>query len=961
MQFNTALCFALLGMAGIIKVAISARVALVPVFICFSIAVLTLFEYLIHVDFGLDTLFFQPNDTNMLFPGRMAPNTAVSFVAVSSITLIELYVKQPSKVVQSVSFSLLTIPLTLATFSVLGYLLGLEISLSEGHTARMSIPTSLCFLLLSIAFCYRENIAPLKGFIKPKFYYVVLCSLASVITWQAFILYEVNNASTYTQDQLRNLRAALANHFANTAQDLERMASRWEATNGTEKQNWTADALNYTIDQPWYQAIAWADKNSVIQWLVPEEANPNVIGISLNQQKDRADALEQARIKNTTVFFKPITLVNGKVGMLAVSPLFNQNGNFDGYIVGAFQIKQMFDQIVEQDYAQNFSVFLYQNDSLIYESNDSSLYFRGSVHADTLFLEDYRLSIRTKPEFMQSFRTSIPEFILVIGLIISTLIGIILHYWRENKLNIKELKKRQTQITESLLVQKAFMEKLGEAVVVTDSSGRIKEFTSAAQRLFGYSKDEAIGRNLKMLMPDNVAQQHDDFLRHFDTQQSQSVLGKTRQLEGIRKNGESFPIAIVVTSVELNEKLHFIGLIRDTTKMIAYQKDLEEERLKALQASQSKSEFLANMSHEIRTPMNGILGALQLLQLRVEDLKAKRLIDNALISSKSLLTIIDDILDLSKIEANMLHIENSDFSIRQLLEAVCSDLLPVASAKAITIKRQIDEDLHDRWVGDQIRIRQILINIVSNAVKFTNEGGVDIKIKEKQNQCESVLQIIVKDSGIGMSPEAVKSIFERFTQADSSTTRQYGGTGLGMAITYNLVELMEGEIKVASKLNAGTQFVVNLPLQHAKNMDEQSKNETLSIPKLNGKSILIVEDNDINQTILGSMLSETHASVYIADNGKIGVEKARQFNCDLVLMDIHMPVMDGFEACRKIKNEYPDKPVIALTADLISDNVEAYEAAGFNSHLGKPIVIEELYSLLHRYLLTSSEYTSVVK
>ncbi|MFC4700707.1 ATP-binding protein [Glaciecola siphonariae] len=950
MQFNTALCFSLLGISGILRVLSLHRVALACVTVCFAIALLTLMEYLLHLNLGIDTLFFAPKNSTMLHPGRMAPNTAVCFLAVSAIMMLELAIAKPSKALQSVSVTLITIPLTLAAISVLGYLLGLEIVLSEGHTARMSIPTSLCFLFLGIAFFYRENVTPLKDFVASKLYYVSICSVISVFVWQAFIVYEVNNASKNTEKQLTNLQSALTIHFTNTAQALERMANRWESVNGTDKSLWYIDAKDYIDNQPWYRAISWADADSTVRYLVPEASNPNVIGLALDRQATRAKALSEAKASNKTVFSEPITLVSGKLGLLAVTPLFNKNGRFDGYLVGAFELQKMFDHIVSVGYAQDLDVFLYQDDVLLYQSNPASLDFRGSVHAEASFFDYYRLSIRTQPEYMQSFRTSIPEFVLVIGLLVSTLLGIILFYWRENKLNIVELKTRQTQITESLLVQRAFMEQLGEAVIVTDAKGTIKEFTSSAQRLFLYDKDEAIGQNLKMLMPHDIARHHDDFLMRFNHQASTSVLGKTRQLIGVKKNGDEFPIAVVVTSVELNGELHFIGLLRDISIMLANEKALEEERLNAQRASQSKSEFLANMSHEIRTPMNGILGALQLLQLRVEEVKAKRLIDNALISSKSLLTIINDILDLSKIEANMLSLEQHDFSARQLLESVCSDLQPVASAKSIVINKHLADDFHDRWIGDQLRIRQVLVNIVSNAVKFTNRGEVNITLREKVMNGQTTLQISVKDTGIGMSEKAVRTLFDRFTQADSSTTRQYGGTGLGMAITYNLVSLMQGDIKVASKLNTGTQFVVNLPIQKAMTYAESVNNGAVSIPNLSGNTILIVEDNDINQAILSSMLAETKANIHIADNGAIGVEKAREHDYDLILMDIHMPVLDGFEACRTIKNTSPERTIIALTADLVSDNTQAYEAAGFDGHLGKPIIIEDLYTMLNKYL-----------
>lgn len=372
----------------------------------------------------------------------------------------------------------------------------------------------------------------------------------------------------------------------------------------------------------------------------------------------------------------------------------------------------------------------------------------------------------------------------------------------------------------------------------------------------------------------------------------------------------------------------------------------------ALAASNAKSEFLANMSHEIRTPMNGILGNLQLLQRDLQDDNNQHLVAKALFSTNSLLRILNDILDYSKIEAQQIELENIDFSIKAVVESVISDLHAIAKNKGIYLQFEMDDKCSTAWIGDPVRIRQIIMNLLSNAVKFTDVGGVVITIREKLEEDKSQLVIDVTDSGIGMSPKAVSELFERFTQADTSITRKFGGTGIGMSITQSLISLMDGDIRVVSTEGKGTKFLVKLPLDHSQVDIENSIAERVEIkaPALHGKQILLAEDNAINQEIVKSMLDVTHATLYFAENGEIATEMFTEISPDLILMDIQMPVLDGKQACKAIRQVNTSVPIIALTANVMVEDIKDYEACGFSAHLGKPFDIKDLYAVLTKYL-----------
>ena len=405
----------------------------------------------------------------------------------------------------------------------------------------------------------------------------------------------------------------------------------------------------------------------------------------------------------------------------------------------------------------------------------------------------------------------------------------------------------------------------------------------------------------------------------------------------------------IILRNDAGEAVKAIGVNYDITDKVETMEVLEQEKLRAEAAAKAKSDFLANMSHEIRTPMNAILGGLQLLRNSDIQGNLRTILDNSAFSAQSLLTIINDILDYSKIESNKLSIELAPFSLLEVLDAVKYDMDEMLSRKGVAYSVNIDENFKDGWVGDIVRIKQILLNLVSNAVKFTSKGTVRIKVANGDHNGKKMIVIKVIDSGIGMSKEAQHRIFERFSQADASTTRRYGGTGLGMAITLSLIELMDGEIKLNSIEGTGTTVTVFLPLQPAQ-IDTQSRvKKSLSAPMMSNKKILIAEDNAINQVVIQTMLEDTMAAITMVDNGKQAVDAVQKEDFDLILMDIHMPEMDGVEAHRQISAMKKHIPVIALTANVMPEDVAYYLEEGFDSHLGKPIDMNQLFGMLKQY------------
>ena len=394
-----------------------------------------------------------------------------------------------------------------------------------------------------------------------------------------------------------------------------------------------------------------------------------------------------------------------------------------------------------------------------------------------------------------------------------------------------------------------------------------------------------------------------------------------------------------------------IGVNYDITEKVKTIHELELARKQALASAKAKEDFLSNMSHEIRTPMNGVYGTLQLLNQQKQSKEGQQLLDSALFSAKSLLTIVNDILDFSKIEAGKIQLDNAEFNLVRLAESVVSDFYPTAVDKGLNLSCIIPKKMPKTWLGDPVRIKQVLTNLVSNAVKFTEEGSVTLTLKQQKDG----IHFVVSDTGIGMSPDALSRIFDRFEQADKTTTRKYGGTGLGMSITTSLVDMMGGEVVVDSIENEGSKFTVTLPItvceEKAVIPTTDKAYDVTSCPKIPGKKILVAEDNMVNMMIVSKMLKETEATIIKAGNGAEAIEMAQEHYPDLILMDIQMPVLDGINACEVIRKTDFDKPIISFTANALSHEVEKYLSGGFDGHLSKPIEIENLYDILRTHLV----------
>jgi len=397
----------------------------------------------------------------------------------------------------------------------------------------------------------------------------------------------------------------------------------------------------------------------------------------------------------------------------------------------------------------------------------------------------------------------------------------------------------------------------------------------------------------------------------------------------------------------------------DNTTIMLQQKELEEKRLIAHRASQAKTEFLANVSHEIRTPLNAIVGVNEVFRLNIADeVKQDRLLTILNNATGKLKALLNDLLDFAKLETGQLTLEYTEFSVQETIQDLIDLYSVEKKQKGVAISAVLDNDLPEHFIGDPLRVQQIVTNLLSNAIKFTEEGSVQVKASGNWNQTIYYLVIEVVDTGIGMSEESVNQIFEKFSQANSSIARRFGGSGLGLSIIKELVKLIGGTIEVNSKEGEGSSFKVTLPLRtpkHIREPLESEHNETYKLDVSDKEKVLVVEDNETNVFIISSYLDEFGVQHDVAENGKRALETLKDDTYSLVLLDLQMDEMDGFEFYERFKliqsnGEHLETKVIAVSAHVHNDIIKRCLDAGMIEFLSKPVEIKTLFKLLKKHL-----------
>jgi signal transduction histidine kinase/CheY-like chemotaxis protein len=441
-------------------------------------------------------------------------------------------------------------------------------------------------------------------------------------------------------------------------------------------------------------------------------------------------------------------------------------------------------------------------------------------------------------------------------------------------------------------------------------------------------------------------------------------VGKTFEMHALRKDGMEISVDISLSAVPLREGWYAIGILRDVTDKKRAEEELLRAKEAAEEASRLKGEFLANMSHEIRTPMNGVIGMAELLMDTELTGEQRDYVHTVKSSADSLMAIINDILDFSRIESRELDMESVIFSLRDAIRDILQPLIVQAGEKGLELAHTFSPDVPDAVVGDPGRLRQIIVNLVGNAVKFTDRGKVALSVTcEERDQDWALLHFTVSDTGIGIPSEMKQKIFESFTQADASLTRRYGGTGLGLSISARLVELLGGRIWVESEVGRGSVFHFTTRLGLQKGSPVRQIPRKTANPE--GLHVLVVEASPVNRRIAVGMLEKRGHAVVAAANGKealAALDASGERPFDLILMDVQMPEMDGMEATARIREKEKGWgrhiPIIALTAHAMKEDREACIKKDMDGYVSKPLKAEELVAAMEQVVGLKPETVS---
>jgi PAS domain S-box-containing protein len=503
------------------------------------------------------------------------------------------------------------------------------------------------------------------------------------------------------------------------------------------------------------------------------------------------------------------------------------------------------------------------------------------------------------------------------------------------------------------------------AMLVADAQGRIETFNHQAERYFGYRRNEIVGKTVETLIPERFRQQHVG-LRHSYAERGQSAepqqMGQGTALWGLRQDGSEFPVEISLSTVNTDQGPKLLAVISDVTERYRLQLEvearaveLEEERDRAEAANRAKSDFVANMSHEIRTPLNAVLGMVYLLgntQLTTEQRKYLTMVR---VSGQSLLGILNDVLDYSKIEARRMELSPAEFNLDEVMNTLATTMTMNAGEKELELAIAVEPDVPKRLHGDALRLQQILVNLAGNAIKFTEAGEVVVRISlVHRDGATALLHFEVRDTGIGMTEEQKAQLFNAFSQGDQSITRRFGGTGLGLAITKQLVRMMGGEIAVNSVEGAGSTFWFRLPFEVLGEQTEERR-----IPTLGRLRLLVADDNRTSRELIGKLINAWGWEADEVDSGAAAVERYRerlgqQASYDVVLADWHMPGMNGLATAKAIRQAAAGQkqPIVVMVNAFARDRLEEISsAAEADVVLMKPITASSLFDALHEALI----------
>ncbi|MES2563339.1 MAG: response regulator [Pseudomonadota bacterium] len=514
-------------------------------------------------------------------------------------------------------------------------------------------------------------------------------------------------------------------------------------------------------------------------------------------------------------------------------------------------------------------------------------------------------------------------------------------------------KRAEDELRESESLKAAILETALDCVISITADNRIVEWNAAAERTFGYTRDEVMGALLpELIIPQAHRARHYAGIEHFVATGKGRLIGKRIEIEALRRDGTLFPVELSITSTSMRGASHFTAYVRDITVRKGFERDLAAAKDEAEQANRAKSQFIANMSHELRTPLTAVIGYGEMLEEEAQDRKLDTMLEDLRkenSNARHLLSLINDVLDISKIEAGKMEVHLESFDVAQLVHDLGSTVEALIAQKHNVLEVHCAPDVGSMH-SDLVKVRQSLINLLSNAAKFTENGTVRLEVTRDQHEAKPAIVFKVIDTGIGMTPEQIARLFQRFTQADASTTRRFGGTGLGLSITRAFSALLGGEISVKSTAGAGATFELRLPSESkvVESGDFGSQVIDARSGENNNNVVLVIDDDPNARALLSRFVAREGFGVRTASDGTTGLKLAHELLPRAILLDVMMPRMDGWAVLSALKADPATADIPVIMETIVQEKGLAF-SLGAADYLTKPIQWSRLKKVLDRY------------
>ncbi|MES2982396.1 MAG: ATP-binding protein [Verrucomicrobiota bacterium] len=991
MQYNTALCFLLSGLALLATTFGKTKVTFTLGFFTSVIGAVTLSQYLLDANYGIDELFFKHYIfTNTSHPGRMSPLTALVFT-LGGIASIFLSTRNRFKFGSMIPGILGSLIYAIGTMAIFSYATGLMGTYSWGQFTRMALHTGTAAVILGIGLtAIAWFIQTAKTGITPGWlpFAAALATFSStLIIYNSLITKERLETSRLHSANAEIARNELITRLDSLYLALKRMTGRWTPSTNHLETEWRRDAMQHITDFPAYREIALIDSQKKPLWSLQSPDHPySSLGELFILENTGAKKSLHPEDWKSNRFSHTVRFSDGSLGLMLPLSIKRDNEP-EEFMVGAFQLNQLLDAILHKNIIFNYSISVKESGSVIYQRSSAGkneARKRQTILPINIHGLDWMIEVQPDDETVTTLNSPYPLVVLILGTLFSGLMAVSIQLGNNSNTHTKLLRKTNQELAELGSLKQGILAHAAYAVISTKPNGIITSFNPAAERMLGYKADEVIhitspsifhdpaeiekrAEQLSLELGRTINPGFEVFIA-----KSQSSQPEPQEWTYIRKDGSRFPVSLVVTALlnQSKEIVGYLGIANDVSELKRILEELSQARDEALASVRIKGRFLANMSHEIRTPMNGIIGIAEILSLTPLSTDQTDYLNTIRNSADLLMDIINTILDSSKIESGKMDFKHEQFDIRELIDGVFNVITGVAHMKNLAISHVIQPDVYPYLIGDDGRIRQVLTNILGNSLKFTEIGKIILTVScIKRTENNTTLEFEIKDTGIGISEHDLPHVFDPFRQADDTDTRKYGGTGLGLTICRQIVEALGGKIQAESIYGQGTTFRLHLDfdtftpsdIPRKSNNNHEPARKDSSIPTQSVR-ILVVEDNLVNQKIATLQLQKLGYLADVAGDGEKALLAIKENDYDLILMDCQMPVMDGFSATRKIRETQTKPiPIIAMTSNAMMSDREKCLSAGMDDYLSKPVTLNELKQMIEHHLTKSPARDSETK